>query len=251
MLYAATTFWLLVIVFAAWGVHALWSQLVRPKAVNALLLPGTLVAQLGHVLGILVTGSSVRNTSLMGDNETGEPETETPETSRLPVVGAVVIGMLPLVACGAALYAAARLWGAAVLSGLTPHEVAVARALPTSVGEAWGLLHATIDVMANLLEAILQSDLRQWQTGLFLYLAICLTVRMTPFEGNRRGALIAILLAGALIAGLGLAWSGLEPLLDQAWPLLSFAVGMVLFLLLFSLVVRGLVGFVRIIAKGT
>ena len=250
MLYAATTFWLLVIVFAAWGVHALWSQLVRPKAVNAILLPGTLVAQLGHVLGILVTGNSVRNTALMGNNESGDPETDTPQETRVPVVGAVVIGMLPLLACGAALYAAARMWGRDVLAGLAPHEVAVAQSLPTSVGEVWALLHATLDLTANLLQAILNSDFRQWQTGLFLYLAVCLTVRMTPFEGNRRGALIAILLGGLLITVIGFAWSGLEPLLEQAWPLLSFAVGMVLFLLLVSLLVSGLVGFVRILAKG-
>ena len=53
MLYAALTFWLLVVMFSAWGVHRLWSGLIKPRAVNFVLLPGTLVAQLGHVLGLL------------------------------------------------------------------------------------------------------------------------------------------------------------------------------------------------------
>jgi hypothetical protein len=44
MLYAALTFWLLIIVFSAWGVHTLLSQLIKPKVVNSILLPGTLVA---------------------------------------------------------------------------------------------------------------------------------------------------------------------------------------------------------------
>ena len=56
MLYAALTFWLLVIVFSAWGVHWLWSQMIKPRAVNTVLLPGTLVAQLGHVLGVAAHG---------------------------------------------------------------------------------------------------------------------------------------------------------------------------------------------------
>ena len=74
MLYAALTLWLLVIVFCAWGVHRIWSGLVKPRVVNTILLPGTLVAQLGHVLGLLVTGNPVRNTALMGDDEKGDPK---------------------------------------------------------------------------------------------------------------------------------------------------------------------------------
>ena len=64
MVYAAFTFWLLVIVLTAWGVHRLWSGMVKPKVLNTVLLPGTLVAQIGHVLGLLVTGATVTNTTL-------------------------------------------------------------------------------------------------------------------------------------------------------------------------------------------
>ncbi|MBN1513099.1 MAG: hypothetical protein JXB13_13880, partial [Phycisphaerae bacterium] len=72
MLYVAMTFWLLVIVFLAWGVHQIWSGMVKPRTVNSILLPGTLVAQLGHVLGLLVTGATVSNTTLYKDDESGE-----------------------------------------------------------------------------------------------------------------------------------------------------------------------------------
>ena len=58
MIYFAVTFWLLVAVLTAWGVHQLWSGMLKPRTVNSILLPGTLVAQLGHVLGLLVTGLS-------------------------------------------------------------------------------------------------------------------------------------------------------------------------------------------------
>ena len=76
MLYAATTFWLMVIVFTAWGVHRIWTGLVPPKVVNAILLPGTLVAAVGHVVGLLVTGGTVNNTALIRNDESGEPQTD-------------------------------------------------------------------------------------------------------------------------------------------------------------------------------
>ena len=52
MEYAAMTFWMLVIIFAALGVHHLWSSLIQPKVVNSILLPGTLIATLGHIFGL-------------------------------------------------------------------------------------------------------------------------------------------------------------------------------------------------------
>jgi len=247
MLYAALTFWLLVIVFSAWGVHWLWSQMIKPRAVNTVLLPGTLVAQLGHVLGLLVTGNSVSNTKLMGDDEKGEPTATTPDKQRIPVVGPVLVGLLPLVACAACLYLAASTLGRNVLlvQAAAPE---LPQTLPSSLAGLWQLLRTSVTVTENMLNAILRSDLFHWTHVLFLYLAICLTVRMTPFEGNRRGAIGAILLAGVAI---GVAASFIAPL-DQAvrasWPVLNFAVGMLLFLLLLSLLISGLVGIVRILA---
>ena len=84
-LYAALTLWLLVIMFSAWGVHRLWSALIKPRVVNSVLLPGTLVAQLGHVLGLLLSGNSVKNTALMDDGEEGDPKSDTPDEQRLPI----------------------------------------------------------------------------------------------------------------------------------------------------------------------
>lgn len=249
MLYAATTFWLLVIVFSAWGVHALWSRLVKPRAVNVVLLPGTLVAQLGHVLGILVTGGSVRNTALMSEDESGDPQADVPDKQRLPIIGSIIVGLLPLLACGGAVYAAAHFWGQSVVADLATPGRGVAQELPASIAAFWDLLRNMINLMEGTLHAILYADLRDWRTLVFLYLAVCLTVRMTPFEGNRRGALGAILLAGAAIWITGSITSSLEEALLSAWPLLSFVVGMLLNLLLISLLVTGVVGFVRIMVK--
>jgi hypothetical protein len=100
-----------------------------------------------------------------------------------------------------------------------------------------------------MLDAILLSDRANWANWLFLYLAVCLTVRMTPFEGNRRGAVVAILLSGLVIGLLASFIPPVERAVVSSWEVLSFAVGMLVFLLLVSLLVSGVVGLVRILAR--
>lgn len=247
MLYATLIVWLLVIVFSAWAVHSLWSRLVKPRVVNTVLLPGTLVAQLGHVLGLLITGNSVRNTRLMGEDDKGAPTADNPDKPRIPVIGPVVIGLLPLVACAACLYLAARFLGGGMR--LADASLGLPQALPLSLAGMWDLLRSSITVTEKMLNAILSSNLTNWTNLLFLYLAVCLTVRMTPFEGNRRGAIGAILLAGLVIALLASASGAVENAVRSSWPILSFAVGMLLFLLIVSLLISGIVGLVRILAR--
>lgn len=250
MLYAALTFWLLVIVFSAWGVHGMWSQMIQPRAVNTILLPGTLVAQLGHILGLLVTGNSVQNASLMSDDDKGDPQAEAPDTQRIPVFGSILVGLLPLLACATCLYIAAKYWGQSVLGELTGEAaLAAPQRLPTNLPETWDLMRNAITTTEQLLSAVLHSELTKWPTILFLYLSICLTVRMTPFEGNRRGAIGAIALSGLTIGILGSLMPQVEDWVLSGWPVLSFALGTLLFLLLVSALVTGLVGLIRIVAK--
>lgn len=249
-LYAALTFWLVVIMFSAWGVHEIWSSLVKPRVVNSVLLPGTLVAQLGHVLGLLLSGNSVQNTTLMGDDEKGDPQSETPDQQRLPIFGPILVGLLPLVACAACLYIVARLWGGGVLGAGAAATMQVQQTLPTTLAGMWDLMHNSINLMKNMLDAIIKSDIPNWPTVLFLYLAVCLTVRMAPFEGNRRGAIGAIILAAVVISVLAsLVPSARSFVQESSWPILSFAVGMLLFLLMVSLAVRGAIGLIRVLAR--
>lgn len=248
-LYAALTFWLVIIMFSAWGVHQLWSALVKPRVVNSVLLPGTLVAQLGHVLGLLLSGSSVQNTALMDDGEKGDPKSETPDQSRLPIIGPILVGLLPLVACGACLYVAAQTWGDPVLNGAGT-AMTLPQALPTTLAGVWELLRSAITLLESMVNAIVHSDLPNWPTVLFLYLAVCLTVRMAPFEGNQRGAIGAIFLAAILISIVASLVPSARVFIEQSsWPILSFAVAMLLFLLLVSLLVHGVIGLVRILAR--
>lgn len=246
MLYVTVTFWLFVVVFSAWGVHTLWSGMIKPRAVNIVLLPGTLVAQLGHVLGLLVTGATVTNTTLYKDDESGEPQTTQDAKPRVPVLGPIVIGMLPLLACGLAVFLLSRYMGGGFLVGMS--EQHVANDLPRTLTGFWDLLHHQITMVEAVVNAAIQSDLQRWQVWFFLYLLVCLTVRMAPFPGHTRGALGAILMLGVLLGLVGTVTGRGVEALHNSWPALSLTVATLTFLLLISLLIRGIVGLIRILA---
>ncbi|MGE0478945.1 MAG: hypothetical protein AB7Q17_00610 [Phycisphaerae bacterium] len=250
MLYAALTFWLFVAVFCAWGIHSIWSGLLKPRAVNSLLLPGTLAATIGHVVGLLITGNPIRNTVLMSDDKSGEPKTDTPETPRIPIIGAIVVGLLPLTTCCAGLYLASRWLGGDVLPALAAEgAVQVAQRLPSSLDETWELLRSGITLAQTMLAAVLESNLLHWQNALFLYLAVCLTVRMAPIEGNRRGTLAAILLGGLVVGVLASLAPAVREFVLDSWPILGFAIGMLLFLLIVSLLAAGVVRLFQVLSQ--
>ena len=252
MLYAALTFWLLVIVLTAWGVHQLWSGMVKPKVFNTILLPGTLAAQLGHVLGLLVTGATVSRTTLYKDDESGAPETTPDPKPRIPVVGPVIIGMLPLLACATAIYFVARYLGQPVTTNMTAQTVGPV--LPTTLAGFWQMLRDQITLVESIAAAATAADFANWKTWLFLYLLTCLTVRIAPFPGNLRGSLGAILVLGIGAATITSLFDVADPRVQDVhrtgcdlWSVLNLTVGTLLFLLLASLLIRGAVGLVQVL----
>ena len=246
MVYASLTFWLLVVVLLAWGIQQLWSGLVKPKVINTLLLPGTLIAQLGHVLGLLVTGATVNNTTLIKDDDSGDPETTQDARPRIPVVGPIAIALLPLLACAGAILIVTQYFGQSVLAG-TRHEPA-AYALPLTLTGMWQLMRDLVTMTETLVDTAATIEPRTWQLWLFGYLMICFTVRMAPFPGNFRGSLGAILLMGVLAMCAGAIFDGLPERIEAGWQILSLTVATLLLLLLISAVVRGTVGLIKLVA---
>lgn len=244
MEYAALTFWLFVIVFSALGVHRLWSSLVQPKIVNSLLLPGTLVAQLGHILGLLVTGGTVNNTSLVKDDDSGEPETGSDPKTKVPVVGSIITALLPMAGCTVAIYWTAHYFGTPILEAMKGNQFNQL-ALPTSLSGFFVTIRGALSLVEHLVAVVRASDLQNWHTLLFLYLVICLTVRMAPLTGNLRGSLGAIFLFGVIAFLIGQMTKSETGAFASAWPLIIFCVAVLLLLLIFSLLVTGAVNLVR------
>ncbi|HNQ24497.1 MAG TPA: hypothetical protein PKK06_15530 [Phycisphaerae bacterium] len=245
MLFVALTFWILVAVATAWGIHSLWGGLVKPKVFNTIVLPGTLVAQLGHVLGLLVTGATVSNTTLFKDDDSGEPETTKDPKPRIPVLGPIVIGLLPLLACAAAVYIVARYLGGPIMSRLPGNLIGPS--LPTTLHGFWQLLRDQITLVESLVSAALAADAGNWRIWVFAYLLICFTVRMAPFAGNVRGSVGAILLLGIAGAALTSLFDVPDPRVQSGWAVLNLTVATLLFLLLVSLLVRGAAGLVKVL----
>jgi len=246
LLYATLTFWLMAIVLMAWGVHQLLSGLLKPRTVNMIVLPGTLVAQLGHVLGLLVTGATVSNTTLYKDDDTAAPEATTDAKPRIPLLGPVIVGMLPLLACVGGIVAVVYFLGGWVIEGAA--GLRVARALPASLPAFWESLRDQITLVESLTDALVYSDWRRWQVWTFVYLMICLTVRMAPFPGTLRGSLGAIVILGLGLALANLVLPSTEDGASRTWGVLSICVAFLSLLLLLSVTVRGLVGLFKLLA---
>ena len=249
MLYAAATFWLLIIVLLAWGVHHLWSALVQPKVVNSVLLPGTLVAQLGHALGVLVTGGTVNKLALMADDDSGQPPSPDDARPRVPIVGPVVVALLPMVALGTAIYQSVK-WVGGPIMRYMPAEQYVPAAVPQSMAATWAQLRNLISLAQYTLDAVRQVDLMDWRNALFVYLLICMSVRMAPLPGNLRGHLGAVVVTGLLAALLGNIAPGVSEWLIASWPVLTLTIATLVLLLMASLVIRGVIGLVKILARG-
>jgi len=83
---------------------------------------------------------------------------------------------------------------------------------------------------------------------LFVYLAACLSIRLSPVTRPMRPTLAAAVIISALIALLGVIWRRVDGLVDDAWPLLTYIWASLLFLLVVTLLARGIVALVRILA---
>lgn len=247
MLYAAMTFWLLVIVLTAWGVHHLWSGMIRAKVLNTALLPGTLVAQIGHVLGLLVTGATISNTTLFKDDESGAPETTPNPKPRIPIIGPVVIGLLPLLACATGIYFVARLLGGPIMGDI--RFSVVGPVLPMSLTDGFQMLRDLVSLVESTVAAIATANFHNWKTWAFLYLVVCLTVRAAPFPGTLRGSLAAIMILGIGAAAASSLFDVADPRVQNAWAVLNLTVATLLLLLIVSLLIRGAVNVTKLLRE--
>ncbi len=247
MLYAAAVFWMFVVVLSASGVYFLWAGMVKTRIVNIVLLPGTLAAQLGHVLGMLVTGGTVEGTSLMSDDDSASPKQGNTTKSRIPVVGPLIVGVLPLLTCAGGIALSTLVLGGPSVNDLIAGEVI--RSIPAGVPAFWDLLRNLIDLMEKTLNVAIHAGGSNWRAWLFMYLLICLTVRMAPLPGNLRGALGAIVTFGVIGFVIGLVFTPAQGYVERGWSMLSLTVSTLLLLLVISAVIRGAVDLGRVILK--
>jgi hypothetical protein len=253
MIYLSFIVWMLLIVVAGIGLYRLWAGRLRPAWVNWALLPGTVVSEMAYILGCMITGGEVRHARLIDTSGRGG-EARTDATGGIKFLSPLVASLMALVACGAAILAAYRLLGEPVLveftlgvggitsGGLLPKE------LPDSWPGLWSLLQDQLGLVRRTLETWAKVDWVSWRVPLFVYLSMCLSIRLAPVTRAVRPTLLATVALALIIALVGLIWPDFEGLMDKVWPLLTYVWATLLVLLVLTLVTIGLVSLGRVLA---
>ena len=258
MIYAAFTMWLVLTVFAGIGVYRMWASLGKPAQVNCALLPGTLVSQMAYIFGCLITGGEIKNAKMVpakGDSGGGAPQTS--DSPRLKVVGPLVSSLLSLVACGAAILAVHHALGKPVIERFSSASggsfyssssaVGLAKAPPKSWDAGWEMLEGQVRLVKHTCETWWDLDWKNWRVALFVYLAICLAVRLGPVSRPIRPTLGAVCAVAGVIAIIGAIDKNFIDLIDDVWPLLTYVWATLLTVLTGTLAVLAAVALWRIL----
>lgn len=261
MIYAAFTVWLFAILPVGWGVYRLWAGMLRPAWVNWALLPGTVVSEMAYIFGCLITGGEIRRAKLLDTpskngraRQAGESEPTTEAAPRLKIVGPVVAALLSIVACVAAILLVHSLLGKPVIEKFIHGQggmlagAELPKELPRSWDAFWRQAELQVSLLKRMCETYGELPWRSWRVGLFVYLAACLSIRLAPVRRPIRPALGAVVLIAAVIALIGVISDRFRNLMQDIWPLLTYVWTSLLLLLVVSLIIRGLVSLVRVLA---
>ena len=258
MIYIAMTFWLLLILFAGIGVYRLLGQFGRPRWVDWALLPGTIVSEMAYIFGCLITGAEVRHAKLISSETSGRGSRRagqaTEATPKLKTVGPTIAALVAIVGCMAAIVIVHALLGGPVIGKFITSDTAaggksmLTSVLPTSWEGFWSGLRGQVDLVRRMCETWGLADWMDWRVVLFVYLALCLSIRLAPVSRPVRPTLGAAIVISALIALAGLLSDRFTDLVTDLWPLLTYVWASLLLLLLLVLLTRGVVSLVSVLA---
>jgi hypothetical protein len=258
MIYGAFTMWLVLTVFAGIGVFRMWASLGKPVWVNWALLPGTLVSQMAYICGCLITGGEINNAKMVpgkGDSGGGQPQTS--DSPRLKIIGPVTASLMAIVACGASILVVHNMLGKPVIETFsggggwsffsTPAKSELPKDLPRSWDAGWELVGEQVQLLKHTCEVWWDLDWANWKVALFVYLGICLAVRLGPVSRPIRPTLVAVCVIAGVIAITGGLNKDFANLIDDVWPLLTYVWASLLAMLIGTLAVLGVVSLWRIL----
>ncbi len=261
LIYVSLAFWLLMTIFAGAGTYRLWSRLAHPAWVNWALLPGTVVSEMAYIFGCLITGGEIRRARLIemptkATRRKGESDSDqagTQANPRLKVIGSIVPPLVAMVVCGWAIVVVHWLLGDPVIDKFTASggmlvDVALPKQLPTGWVAFWDQLAGQITLLRRICETWGRLNWLDWRVWVFVYLSICLSVKLTPARRPMRMTLAAAVIIVAVIAIFAPLSGILTALIGDVWPLLTYVWTSLLFLLAITLIVHGLVALAGIVA---
>ena len=263
MIYVTMTFWLLLILFAGIGVYRLLGQFGKPKWVDWALLPGTIVSEMAYIFGCLITGAEVRHAKLIrsespssgrGSRGSSSSPQATEATPKLKMVGPTIAALIAIVGCMAAILIVHALLGEPIMEQFIDSDTAgsgesmLAKSIPTTWDGFWTSLRGQVDLVRRMCETWAFSDWLAWRAVLFIYVALCLSIRLAPVSRPVRPTLAAAIVVSVLIALAGMLSNRFKTLVTDLWPLLTYVWASLLLMLLLVLLLRGIVSLVKVLA---
>jgi hypothetical protein len=117
-----------------------------------------------------------------------------------------------------------------------------------AVNYFWKLVHSQVDLLKNFTDTVGELKWKNWKVPLFVYLSLCLGVRLSVATRPVRPTLAAVVLIAGGIAIIGALWDKFSDLMNEVWPLLSYVWGLLLLTLVFALLLSGVVALIRALA---
>ena len=251
VIYIALTFWLFLVLFAGTAVYRMLGRFGKARWVDWALLPGTIVSEMAYIFGCLITGAEIRHAKLISsESKTGTttaPATEA--TPKLKVVGPIIAALVAIVACMAAIVIVHSLLGDPVIGQFAPaleqplqtSHAMLPQALPTSWAGFWDSLRGQVDLLERTCTTWGGATWFNWRVPLFVYLAICLAIRLAPVSRPVRPTLGAAVVVSVLIALIGLVSANFQHVISDIWPLLTYVWASLLVVLTLVLLAHGAV----------
>jgi len=253
----ALAFWLLLILFTAIGVYRLGELFGKGKLIDWLLLPGTIVGELAYVFGCLITGAEVRGARLFPSGRGQASMTQA--TPAIKVIGPLLAAAIALVCGIGAIVATHRMLDEPVIREFIVDDTSIipsvganlAGQLPTTSQEFWDLPVAQVKLVRKMYQTLLTINWGNWRVPLFVYIALCLSVRLAPIRRPVRPALGAAVLAPGIVALAQLAGANLASGIEGLWFLLTYIWASLLLALIVLALIRGGIYLVNVLRGKT
>jgi hypothetical protein len=257
MIYLMLGIWFLLTLLTGMGLYRLWSAKMGGRAVDWLLLPGTLCSELFFLIGRKVTRTPA-NTGILAPkgNTDGSAHDATRTSSGLLVD--MFCSLLAIGVCGTALaMSVLHLGGQWILCDIaTIHFFGhlslteLPRSMPTTGGAFWETLEYQIVIIRRTLYAWTQADWSIWKTPLLLYLLIAFSIRLGPVRHDPRASmLVAILLVGITAAVSAMSDSVDYMVGHNVWWVLTGVWGMLMTLLAVTLLAMAIATLIRLFVR--
>ena len=256
MVHVTFAFWLFLILFAGAGIYRMLCGFGKSRWVDWALLPGTIVSEMAYIFGSLITGGEVRRAKLIGSGQGrgGGTAAGTETAPKLKVIGPVLAALAAIVACMAAIVVVHALLGEPVIKEFLTGEgplpgtpQMLPKVLPTSWDALWETLGGQISLLRRMAETLGRAHWLDWRVPLFVYLSLCLSIRLAPVSRPMRPTLGAAAAVAVLIAVAGLISDTFKNLVVDLWPLLTYVWSSLLFLLALTLLIRGVIHLVGVL----